>query len=221
MKPLVVLNKLLNVVCHADITRVLRLNTQDFVPNATEQDVRCEILDTVAVNQLVHNSNAPIDQAFADDFRRHNFLGVAVYCADELAGLSFFAAGTVLARHNSGGKQFTGIGLKLPEGTRYQFKVSVLPQYRGRRLHTAMNAAAIKHWGTDIVHTVITTTDWNNEPFLNSARRQGFVRYGMATEFIVAGKHIYTLPAHYEPRADRLHKRDRAMSNLVRFVAES
>jgi ribosomal protein S18 acetylase RimI-like enzyme len=101
--------------------------------------------------------------------------------------------GHVPARHNSGGHRFNGIALDLPAATQYLFKVEVRPAYRGQRIAAAMIGHAIEHFGVDQLKAIITTTDWTNQSFISSVRRQGFRKLGFASEFHFAGTCMYLM----------------------------
>jgi len=200
MQPENIAYRLLNLFCHADITRVLLLDTRTA---RTVHDrgalIKCQWLDSDALEVLANDADFAVGQQFIDDFKQFGFLGVSATVNRALVGILFLAPDLIVARHNSGGAAFKGIGVRMPKGVYYLFKVAVKPESRGKRVNAAMISYAIAQLGPDILSTVVTTTDWTNQSFLSSVENYGFRRCGFASEFVIAGRHFYQLPAAIEP----------------------
>ena len=188
------LNKLLKRFVNSDVTKMLVLDTRSFVADASLPDLTCSMLDSEQLCTLASDQAFGLSEAFVRDFEAFGFSGIAARLGNEVVGVSFLAKNRVPTRHNRGGDAFRGIGLRLPADVQFLFKVEVRPEWRGRRIHSAMILHVIEHLGTQKLRAIVTTTDWRNRAFLASAYRQGFKPSGYASEFVVAGAHLYQLP---------------------------
>ncbi|MFK7995724.1 MAG: hypothetical protein AB8B87_16420 [Granulosicoccus sp.] len=177
-----------------EITRVLILDTKAILPVHSNNAVSCHRLCLDDLHTLAHENDFQISSSFVDDFYRFGFVGVAAMIDRHVVGLLFLVSDTVAARHNCGGSPFRGIGLDLPEGVHYLFKVEVAARSRGMHVSAAMLTYAVQQLEDSSPCFVVTTTDWTNRAFLKSVERLGFRCCGFASEFIVAGRHFYQLP---------------------------
>lgn len=193
--------KALNKVCTADITQVLFLDKRTFVEPVVAEEIVCCLLHKADLEALASNSIFGLNDAFIDDFVKFGFRSVAATVDGEIIGIIFLGSGTVPSRHNSGGSMFNGIAVDTPNGVFYLFKVDVLASHRGKRANAAMIAFAVQVLASEGLQSIVTTTDWTNQPFLKSANRLGFVCRGHASEFVLAGKHGYLLPKRLEPQS--------------------
>jgi len=177
-----------------DITRVLSLNTRQFKASTCLSDAQFEFLSITRLQELCNQSKFDLSKSFTDDFISLGFTGIAAKVHNEVVGVCFLATMSIVSRHNRGGDNFHGIGIRLPANTQFLFKVEVEPDWRGQRINAAMIRFAIEQLGTKQLAQIVTTTDWRNQAFLNSAYRQGFQNVGWASEFVLAGKHFYQRP---------------------------
>ncbi len=182
----------------SDITRVLTLDVSKAPAENTMADLQCRLLDVDGLQQLRSSQAFSVTEAFVDDFVTQRFTGVAAHVDGRVVGVCFFVRNSVAARHNRGGEQFKGIGISLPPHTQYLFKVEVLPDFRGRRVHAAMTAFAIANIDVGNLRAIVTTTHWRNKAYLASVYRQGFSARGMASELIVAGKHLFFISPPFD-----------------------
>jgi len=187
--------KALNVVCKADITRVLLLNAKQFANKPVHSGIACHFLNVEELETLVDDVDFRISREFINDFEALGFIGVAARFEGRLVGMLFLVSKHVAARHNSGGAAFNGIGLDVPANVYYLFKVIVKPTDRGKRINAAMIAFAVEKLASSELLAIVTTTDWTNISFLRSVEAMGFKRCALASEFVIAGRHYYQLPA--------------------------
>ena len=113
----------------------------------------------------------------------------------QLAAYAWFAEQVVAARHNTGGRHFTGLGLRLGSGMSYVFKCLVIPRYRGRDLMSRLLHQASIDLEAQGIDELVTTTDIGNRAFQRSVERIGFMHVDHAAEFVFCGQHLYRLPA--------------------------
>ena len=211
--------RLLNRVCCVDITRVLLLDASKPLGTVSPSPaIDCKLLDRSDLEELLDDEDFGLTPQFIADFGEYGFAGVAALVDGRAVGLLFMAANRIAARHNSGGPQFNGIGMSLPTGVHYLFKVLIKPEFRGRRFNTSMTVFAIEHLKSAGLKTVVTTTDWTNDSFLKSAAATGFRRCGFAAEWVLASRHFYHLPAPLNPCTGKPAIRDRTGSP-VRFLS--
>lgn len=196
--------KALNKLCTADITQVLFLDKRTFVEPAMAEQIVCCLLNKTDLEALAGNSVFGLTSGFIEDFVNYKFRCIAATVDEEVIGIIFLGSGTVPSRHNSGGSAFKGIAVDTPEGAFYLFKVDVLASHRGKRANAAMIAFAIQSLAGEGLQSIVTTTDWTNQPFLNSASRLGFTCRGHASEFVFAGNHRYLLPKRLDPASGNI-----------------
>ena len=202
-----------------DITRVLLLDTsKPMVTACLLPALNCKLLGRSDLDELLDDEHFGLTPQFIADFSEHGFTGVAALVEGRTVGLLFMASNRIAARHNSGGPQFNGIGMTLPTGVHYLFKVLIKPEFRGKRINTSMIVFAIEHLKSAGLKTIVTTTDWTNVAFLKSAATTGFRRCGFAAEWVIASRHFYKLPAPLNPRTGKHATRDRTGSP-VRFLS--
>ena len=219
MHPRSVFYKALNAVCRADITRVLLLDANLYDTQSAYTGVACHWLVADELEALLDDVDFRINKQFIEDFDSNSFVGVGATINDQLVGMLFLVSDRVVARHNSGGTAFNGIGLDIPVGVFYLFKVVVKPANRGKRINSAMMAFAVKQLKSSGLDAIVTTTDWTNTSFLKSVENMGFKRCGRASEFVIAGRHYYQLPKPMnaltgEPLCDK------PASEAIRFWSE-
>lgn len=189
-----------------DMTHILVLNTDDVFLFPSVEGCSCRMLNTKDITLLSHVAEFSIDQQFIKDFKFSNISGIGGYVDGKLAGICFFTTGNVDARHNSGGRAFRGIALRLPVGTQYLFKVYVRPEYRGRHLTGEMVNHAINEFSPGAVKAIVTTTDIENHAFSNSVNKIGFLRVAGAAEAALFGRHLFRLPPLINPLTGELIK---------------
>ncbi|MFT5895153.1 MAG: GNAT superfamily N-acetyltransferase [bacterium] len=192
--------KSLNKLCNADITQVLFLDKRTFVKPVVADEIFCRFLNKTDLEALASSSTFGLTTAFIEDFVNYDFRSIAASVDGEIIGIIFLGSGTVPSRHNSGGPAFKGIAVDTPDGVFYLFKVDVLASHRGKRVNAALIAFAVESLNSEVLHSIVTTTDWTNQPFLKSANRLGFVCRGHASEFVFVGKHGYLLPKCLDPQ---------------------
>ena len=213
------LYRLLNRACRIDITRVLLLDASKLLVTARPcPAISCKLLDRSDLEELLEDEHFGLTPQFITDFSKYGFTGVAALMDGKAVGLLFMAADRIAARHNSGGSPFNGIGMTLPSGVHFLFKVLIKPEFRGKRFNTFMIVFAIEHLKASGLKTIVTTTDWTNVAFLNSAAATGFRRCGYAAEWVMASRHFYKLPAPLNPCTGKPATRDRTGS-FVRFIS--
>lgn len=177
-----------------DITHILLLNTQNYTPSSSGSISHCSALSLSEIRALTADGSLGISEQLADDYEKFGYTAVVAKVENRIAAISFFAAHSILPRHNSGGSQFQGIGLQLPSDTRYLFKVFVTPEFRGSQLFADIITYALAYFSDDRVNAIVTTTDISNLAFLKSTMWLGFKRVGIAGECKLLGKHRYRLP---------------------------
>ena len=187
-----------------------------FIPN-TDSELTCRLINVDDLKAMASDKSLKITQKFIDDFQRFGFTGVAATIDRQITGLLFLVSNIAAARHNSGGKAFRGIGLNLPEGVFYLFKVFVKPQFRGNRSMALMLRYASEQLKPAGINSIVTTTHWRNTSFLRSARRIGFARRGFATEIVLASSHYYWLPKPFCPGSNTRCS-DKNLHSFIRFV---
>lgn len=213
--------KALNKICTADITRVLFLERRTFVSPEFDKDIVCRFLDKADLEKFSSVNRFGINESFIKDFEKFGFLAIGATINGEVVGIIFLSSGTIPARHNSGGPNFHGIGVEAPPGCFYLFKVDVLPEFRGRRANPAMIAFAFEALKPSALKSIVTTTDWTNQPFFKSASRLGFVQRGHAAEFVFAGTHLYHLPKAIDATNGKVRSYATAQeSDVIRFKGE-
>ena len=217
MHPRSVLYKALNTVCHADITRVLLLDVNACDTQPAHPKVVCHRLGVAELESLVTDVDFRVSREFIKDYQDCGFFGIAAKLEDQLVGLLFLVSDHVAARHNSGGKVFNGIGLKIPAGVFYLFKVVVKPANRGERINAAMVAFAVEQLKSAGLDAIVTTTDCTNTSFLKSVEAMGFKRCGLASEFVIVGRHYYQLPAPLHASTGEPLD-DNAETDAIRFL---
>ncbi len=177
---------------------LLWLNTHDFLPAKPVQGAHCIALKAAEFEQLAQNRTIgggfDIDDQLVKDFATEGFTGIAMFIGDKLIGMTLFSTETLPARYNKLGDISNGLDIAIPPGTRCMFKAVVLPEFRGKRLHSAMVRFAIDHFGKDIVHTIVAACCASNKEFLASCKNQGFERVGKFSEYCLMSKSFYRLP---------------------------
>jgi hypothetical protein len=191
--------KALNKLCTADITKVLFLDKRTFVEPVVADEIVCCFLDKTDLEALASNSIFGLTAAFIEDFVNYNFRSIAATVDGKIVGIIFLGSGTVPSQHNSGGPAFNGIAVDTPDGAFYLFKVDVLASHRGKRANAAMIVFAVQALASEGLQSIVTTTEWTNQPFLKSANRLGFTCQGHASEFVFSGNHWYLLPKRLNP----------------------
>jgi len=176
---MVVLEKLykaLNFACDVDITRVLLwpLQAHDNYSPGDEQLIGVESsiatphqyswVTQADLFELQQDSFWKVTSDFINDYVYFGFRGVVCRVDGELAGMIFLSTGLVDARHNSGGANFTGMGL------------------------------AARQIAIDGGLAIVTTTDISNHAFLRVLESVGFKRVALAGEIVLAGKRFHRLP---------------------------
>ncbi len=212
--------KCINAVCHADITRVLILDTKSMAAVDNHVAVRCHWMDEAELSTHSKDRESWVTAEFIEDFHTLGFRGVAATIDGQLAGMLFLVSGSVAGRHNSGGKHFNGIGLSLPEGVSYLFKVAVRSEYRGQRINASMLAFATEQLTPQGLDAIVTTTDWTNASYLKSVEALGFQRCGYASEFVIFGRHFYQLPT-VSIHTPRNNSSDAGNKSAICFLRES
>jgi len=211
------LDRCISKVCNCDVMRVSCLNTRDFFQPEPQTGVYCRVLtkdDLVKVSKI---RGFKVTRQFLLDFSRYGFLGVGVFVNKKLAGVSFYSSGEVVARHNRGGKLYRGIGVYLPPGSGYMFKVHILPSHRGHRLFSTMVGFAINELGVDNIRTLVTTSSWANRSKAKSLRRQGFEACAMAAELVFLGRHYFRMPLPFDPYTFKPLDEEQAVGTAIRF----
>lgn len=193
--------KALNKLCSADITQVLFLNKSTFVEPVIASEIVCRSLSESDLQTLARSGTFGLTDLFIEDFLAYEFIAIGATIEGRVVGIIFLCSNTIPSRHNSGGSVFNGISVDMPDGVYYLFKVDVLPSARGRRVNAAMIAFAFQSLESEGLRSIVTTTDWTNQPFLRSASRLGFTCCAHASEFVVAGRHSYLLPKPLNPNS--------------------
>ncbi len=175
-------------------TRVLWLNTHEFLPAKPVEGALCRPLGSDDMHKLSIINEFDISKQLADDFDALEMVGIGMFVQEKLAGYSLFCTELVPAKYNRGDERLNGIEINLPPGTRCLVKSVILPEFRGQRLHSALVRYAIDHFGKDTVTAMVTTVDKSNKAFLSSVRDQGFESVGKAMEISMFGKSVYKLP---------------------------
>lgn len=189
-------SKLINRICAADITKVLYLDVDCITLPLIGDGISCTAANHEDLSSLAPNQQFALNQALLAEYERSTALAVIATLNGTAVGLCFLASGYIAAKHNSGGKRFSGIAIDLPENTYYLFKVYVLPEARGQRVLAAMIQFAIETLGPEAQH-LLTTTDWTNDAFLSASQRLGFSCQALAAEVVVAGKRFYHIPQSF------------------------
>lgn len=189
------INRILNRVVPCDITRLLLLDAKNRVPPSKPLGdlVLCE-LSAAEVRRFAQSPSNDLRIQLADLIESQEARCIAVLDNNVLAGYTWFANGTVDPMHNCGGGPFKGIGLRLPAQLHFLFKAFVLPDYRGLSLNRWIFCYAAELFSNEGSSQIITTTDWSNDAFFNSATAGGFEQIGIEAEVLVFGKHRYYLP---------------------------
>ena len=192
-----------------DITRVLVWSLSD----AIEPSRDCQILPLgrAELEPYLMRSEYELDEQILASIDGHNVVCIGALVDDELAGYMFLCTAPVNPDRNSGGKIYTGIGLEFNERTRYLYKVLVVPSFRGKGIASNMMRFAARHFYSQSIACIVTTTDWTNSAFLRSTKSVGFIQTGTAGEFVVFGKHYYRIPAEFRLNNDPQH--------TIRFVS--
>lgn len=175
-----------------DVSRLLWLNTQEFLPAKPVDGAQCRILTATDIQRLKKIKDFGLNDQIAQEFEKQNALGIGIFVHDKLAGISLYFANYPSQQQKN--HPYLGSTMSIPPGTRYLHNAFVLPQHRGLKLNSAMVRFAINHLGTDTVHTLITTANLREGAFLSSVLGQGFERVGWTAEGILFGKHFYHLP---------------------------
>ena len=230
---MVVLEKLykaLNFACDVDITRVLLwpLQAHDNYSPGDEQLIGVESsiatphqyswVTQADLFELQQDSFWKVTSDFINDYVYFGFRGVVCRVDGELAGMIFLSTGLVDARHNSGGANFTGMGLDLPSGVHYVFKVAVKPSHRGARMSAGMITFAARQIAIDGGLAIVTTTDISNHAFLRVLESVGFKRVALAGEIVLAGKRFHRLPGAL-PILSQVINTDRTRADAIHFTA--
>lgn len=178
---------------------MLFLDKRTFIEPTMAENICCRFLNESDLQVLASTDTFGLTPGFIKDFSDYQFLCVAATIDDEVVGVIFLGSGTIPARHNSGGSAFKGIAVDSPNGAFYLFKVDVLASHRGRKINAAMISYAVSTLQSKGLVSIVTTTDWTNEPFLKSTKRLGFLSRGHASEFVFSGRHAYLLPKPLDP----------------------
>lgn len=182
--------------------------------------VHCHWVDAEELSAQLTDKDSRITEDFVADFQALGFRGVAATIDGRLVGMLFLVSGSIAGRHNSGGMHFNGIGLSLPEGVNYLFKVAVRREFRGQRINASMLAFAVEELAPQGVNAIVTTTDWTNTSYLSSVEALGFQRCGYASEFVFFGRHFYQLPT-MPARTHGENAAGASSTSAVRFLRES
>ncbi len=164
-------------------------------PLAISENMSCKLLSIDELRTLSSDDEFAISPQFLHDVSEFQLKVVGSQINNTIVGMSCFALGEVPAHLNTGGQEFQGIGLKLPQDTGYLFKVFVKGEHRGKRLVSLMIQYAMKHEQVASGRSIVTTSDINNRAFRSSIMRLGFDTVGIAAETIMFGKHFFKLPA--------------------------
>lgn len=175
-----------------DASRLLWLNTQEFLPAKPVEGAQCRVLTTTDIQQLTKIKDFGLNKQIALEFEQQNGLGIGVFVDNELAGISLYLTKYPTQQRKS--PLFSGSTISIPPGTRYLHNAFVRPEHRGQKLNSAMVRFAINHLGTDTVHTLITTASVAERAFMSSVLDQGFEKVGWTSEGVLFGKHFYHLP---------------------------
>ena len=152
------------------------------------------LLDGTAVREGVERGVAGFAAARPDaGVDEASRCAVALH-ANEPVAHAWFGRGRVPPAANTGGRRFSGIGLRLPPSCAYLFKVHVSPAWRGRGLGGALIAYGATALPEPLVDVVVTTTDFTNTPFRRTLERLGFEYRGRAAEIVFGEHHLYRLP---------------------------
>ena len=84
--------------------------------------------------------------------------------------------------------------MRLSENVCYQYKVYVLPEFRGQGVNTRIIDYALTSYPNSCIDTLVTTTDITNQSFLASVTRHGFRRIAFAGEWVLFGKSFFWVP---------------------------
>ena len=177
-----------------DLSYVLLRAPNGVVPSISQTNdagISCRTVEADELLKLAHDDRFDVNNKTVENMRRTSSIAIGAFSDNELAGLSFYAQGTIAPEHNRGGSAFNGVGLRLPENVCYQFKVFVLPEFRGKQINGKMIEFASELFKKHSVDIFITTTDIVNKPFLSSVRKQGFSIVGFTCEWAMFKKSIY------------------------------
>ena len=177
-----------------DLSYVLLRAPNGVVPSICQTNdtgITCRTVEADELPKLAHDDRFDISSKTVENMKCNSSIAIGAFSENELVGLSFFAQGTIAPQHNRGGSTFKGVGLRLPENVCYQFKVFVLPEFRGKHINGKMIEFASEIFKKHSVDTFITTTDIVNRPFLSSVRKQGFRIVGFTCEWAMFKKSIY------------------------------
>ncbi len=175
-----------------DVSRLLWLNTQEFLPAKPLEGAQCRVLTSTDIQQLTKIKDFGLSDQTALEFKQQDGLGIGVFVDDELAGISLYLSNYPTQQRKN--PLFSGSTISIPPGTRYLHNAFVRPEHRGQKLNSAMVRFAINHLGTDTVHTLITTVSLGENAFMSSVLDQGFEKVGWTSEGVLFGKHFYHLP---------------------------
>lgn len=187
-----------------DVTKVLVWDIADvsaFNANTSESTnaevYKLCVLSSEELGQYVEQSQYELDASAVSSLNSTSVTCFGVWVDDQLAGYLFFCSSPVNPRNNSGGSQFSGIGLEFSTSVRYLYKVLVLPEHRGKQLSAQLLRFAADYFSKRDIDCLLTTTDWTNSAFLKVSHSVGFTVVGTAGEIVFFGKHGYILPSQY------------------------
>jgi len=177
-----------------DVSRLLWLNTREFLPSKPVVGAECRVLTPKDIELLSRINDFGLSDQVAHSINEQNGLGIGIFVDNKLAGISFYLTHPIASPQGQRHSHFSGNTISIPPGTRSLYGAFVLPEHRGLRLHSAMVRSAINHLGTDTVHTLVTTAKLTEKAFLSSVLNQGFEKVGWTAEGVLFGNHYYRLP---------------------------
>ncbi len=154
----------------------------------------CRVILADALLATAHDEQFSVTHQTVEAMINDGLVAIGAFVDDQLVGLSFFATDRVDPIYNRGSDRFKGIGIQLPKNGCYQFKVFVLPSYRGSGINGCMIDHGLSHFKCGEVDTVITTTDISNRAFVNSVRKKGLRVIGYAGEWVIFGRSFFWIP---------------------------
>lgn len=163
-------------------------------PYNRDNSVVCRSISAEELRACAHDPRFTVSNRTVDNMLSQSLVAIGAFVGAELAGISFYATDFVDPEHNSAGARFHGIGLRLPSNTCYQFKVFVLPEFRGKRINSSMIEVALNHFAGLKIDHIVTTTEITNAAFYSSATRLGFEVVGHTFEWVFCGKSFFKYP---------------------------
>jgi hypothetical protein len=103
---------------------------------------------------------------------------LGAFLAGRLAAYGWFARGSIEAEHNRGEQPGTGVAISFSRNVAFAYGGFTHPDFRGRRLHSAVKLHGLRLLAADGVRYLLTTTDWTNWAAIRSFDRLGAQRLG-------------------------------------------